>query len=386
MRAAKWGKGMFIERRINPSTSVVELWECQWENDGESPAHKVYLKKIGVEQSFENPEANHHSESKVICWSYGRTLGNIAVFSESLIGSFPAAEGTDAQLPCDIVNAGKFRHGADRWWCRTHQTHWGIKADHAAYAASGVMQCANHDQYMNYVVDPFSINVSDNAEVGVWCSMPAAISTEIITSRPPKIHIHVRQTLTGKKLVDRDFNAVTMLYSQDSGLFASQEITHVNITPPAAFDFVYCLEREMAMDCVNCATCGYPHLDLGDFARAPHRKHFCGNCGRDSTWSKTPIVSTPLQPLHDKYAHTLAYEVPDRELNLDSYPGCTYTVWASTPAILWTAHRAQEFGIHVHVHEGRKRIVDDTFGRVMLNGQWLERADLVELMMERTVL
>lgn len=246
------------------------------------------------------------------------------------------------------------------------------------------MHCAKHDQHMNYVVDPFSVNVSDNAEVGVWRSIPAAISTEIITSRPPKIHVHVRQTLTSKKLVDRDFNAVTMLYSQDSGLFASQEITHVNITPPA--DFVYCLERNMTMDCVNCSTCGYPHLDLGDFARAPHRKHFCGNCGRDSTWRKTPIVSTPLQPLHDKYAHTLAYEIPDREFNLDSYPGCTYTVWASTPAILWTAHRAQKFGIHVHLHDGRKRIVDDTFGRVMLNGRWLERTELVEIMMERSAL
>lgn len=39
---------MFIERRINPSTSVIELWECQWKNDGASPAHKVYLKKLAL--------------------------------------------------------------------------------------------------------------------------------------------------------------------------------------------------------------------------------------------------------------------------------------------------------------------------------------------------
>ena len=120
------------------------------------------------------------------------------------------------------------------------------------------------------------------------------------------------------------------------------------------------------MSCINCSHCGYPHLDLGDFARTPHRKHFCGNCGRDSTWSSGPIVSTPLKPLHDKYARTLKYETPDRQLNLDEFEGCSYTVWASTPAVLWTAARPQEVGIHVHVHDGPKRIVDDTFGQVML--------------------
>jgi hypothetical protein len=127
-------------------------------------------------------------------------------------------------------------------------------------------------------------------------------------------------------------------------------------------------------------------LDLAEFARVPHRKHFCGNCGRDSTWSKEAIASTPLKPLHDKYVNTLTYITPDAELDLDDYPGCTYTIWASTPAILWTAKRPQEFGIHVHVHHGGKRVVDDTFGKVKLNGRYLAREELVEYMVRRTII
>ena len=37
-------------------------------------------------------------------------------------------------------------------------------------------------------------------------------------------------------------------------------------------------------------------------------------------------------------------------------------MWASTPAVLWTAERPQERGIHVHVYEDGQYVVDDTFG------------------------
>lgn len=377
---------MFIERRINPSSGVVELWRCQWENRAGHAAKKVYLSKICDEQSV-NPEAEGGlSEEAAICWAYGRTLGNIAVFSPDLLGHFPGKTGDDAILPCDFVHAGKFRHGADRLWCRTHQTHWGTKADLESYDNVGEMRCANYLQRMNYVVSPLTINVNEHAEVGIWCSMPAALSTAEIKPRPPKIHVHVREVANDKKKVDRDFDAISILYSSNLGMFDNQEITRVNVTPPSAFDFVCSIEAHREMSCINCSTCGYPHLDLGDFAKTPHRKHFCGNCGRDSTWSQKPIVSTPLKPLHDAFAKNLKYETPSRELNLDSYQGCSYTVWASTPAIVWTAERPQEFGIHVHVHSGNTRVVDDTFGKVILNGKPLERSKLIEAMIARSII
>lgn len=376
---------MFVERRVNPTSGTVELWKCEWENQPGASPRKVYVEKIGDEQP---PRVSDGAltEASAICWAYGRTLGNIAVHSEALLGSFPEKSGTDAQLPCDFVNAGKFRHGADRWWCRTHQSHWGTKGDHESFATLGVMVCANHAQGMSYVVSPLTLNLNDHAEVGVWCSMPAAISTETIPARPPRIHVHVRPEENGKKTIDRDYSALAILYSDSLALFRATDITRVNITPPAAFEFVRALELGQEMSCINCSHCGYPHLDLGDFARKPHRKHFCGNCGRDSTWSTKEIISTPLKPLHDEFAKTLKYETPDREINLDEHEGCTYTIWASTPAVIWTARRPQEFGIHVHVHEGKKRVVDDTFGRVILNGKELERKSLIQSMIDRTII
>lgn len=377
---------MFIERRVNPSTGVVELWKCQWENVSGGSPRKVHLEKICDEQPPSVTESTDTSETSAICWAYGRTLGNIAVQSPALIGRFPDESGDDAQLPCDIVNAGKFRNGADRWWCRTHQSHWGTKGDQESFANLDVMVCANHTQRMCYVVSPKTINVNDYAEVGIWCSMPAALSTATNDPRKPKIHVHVRPDVGGMKTIDSDFAALSVFYSDSMGLFGSSEITRVNITPPAAFEFVRALELGNDMSCINCSYCGFPHLDLGDFARKPHRKHFCGNCGRDSTWSTKEIISTPLKPLHDEFAQNYKYEKPSREISLDKYEGCSYTVWASTSAIIWTPSRPQEFGIHVHIHDGKSRIVDETFGTVIHKGKALERQALIKAMIDRTII
>ncbi len=371
---------------MSPTGRAIELWTCEWENVVGEPARKVYLAKIGDEQPLVADAGALMNEAAAICWSYGRTLGNIAVFNQSMLGSFPASAGNDAILPCDFVNAGKFRHGANRWWCRTHQSHWGTKADLESYARSSVMTCAEHTQPMNYVVSPFVIDIEKFAEVGIWCSMPAAISTWPILPRPPRIHVHVRAVAGGAKTVDRDFPAIALDYRSNLGMFDAIEITRVNITPPAAFEFVCGLESAREMNCINCSSCGYPHLDLGDFATKPHRKHFCANCGRDSTWSKVEIVSTPLKPLHDAFMNAAGFDVPRRSINLDAYPGSGYALWASTPAILWTASRPQELGIHVHVHDGGPRIIDDTYGEVILGGKRLVREDLLAMMKERTVI
>lgn len=378
---------MFIERRVNPTSGQVELWRCQWENVEGQRARKIFLGKICDEQDLSIDADGAYSETAAICWATGRTLGNIAVTSPAILGHFPGKRGTDATLPCDFAEAGKFRHGATRLWCRTHQTHWGTKADLESFGNAGVMRCANHAQLMCYEVSPKTINVHDHDEVGIWCSMPAALSTFPIVARPPRIHVHVREKATDRKTIDADFGAISTRYNPELALFASTEITQVNITPPSAFDFVCAIESGQEMSCINCSTCGYPHLDLGDFARKPHRKHFCGNCGRDSTWSRDPIVSTPLKPLHDRFAKTLCYAVPNRSLNLDDgdYKTCHFTIWASTPAIVWTAGRPQEFGIHVHVHDGKCRIIDDTFGEVILNGAALERSQLIDAMIGNTV-
>jgi hypothetical protein len=377
---------MFVERKLNASTGAIELWWCDWEQQSGQPTKKIFVEKIGDEQPIRPDNNGDMTQEPAICWSYGRTLGNIAVFSPSILGRFDGKIGSNAVLPCDFVDAGKFRHGALRWWCRTHQSHWGIKADYESYERSRVMTCANHEQEMNYVVGPFKVPLNKEPEVGVWCSMPAAISTRPVPHRAPNIHVHVRPRPGEHKTVDRDFNAIAIEYGNELGLFGNAEITQVNITPPAAYEFVRALELDQEMSCINCSHCGFPHLYLGSFAEKPHRKHFCANCGRDSTWSSTPIVSTPLKPLHDQFAKNLGFENPSRTINLDEHQGSDFTLWASTPAVLWTAARPQEKGIHVHLHENGKRIVDDTFAEVILDGKVLVREELLQMMVSRTII
>lgn len=371
---------MFIERRMNGNQ--IELWEAEWTYPQNSPAHKTFIRMIGVEQPL---KPAGHANAEAICWAYGRTLGNIAVFNQQVIGSFPTREGTNAQISCDIVEAGKFRNGVDRWWCRTHQTHWGKKADLEAARRAGFIVCANHRQPMSYVRDPYQLVLENHLEVGVWCSLPAAYSNIWqITPRAPKIHVHVRNTVSGYKEVDKDFAAISIHYNPARDLFENSTITKVNVTPTAAYEFLKGMIKNYDMDCIGCSYCGYPHLDLGSFAEMPHRKHFCGNCGRDSTWSKRAIVSTPLKPLHDQFSAANTYVEPDREINLDDYKNHNFVLWSSTPAIIWTASRPQEVGIHVHMMDGEKRVVDDTFRRVILNGRLIDRNLLLQQMMGRT--
>lgn len=375
---------MFYSRKVNPETGQVEVWECDWSDPGTGMAKKEFIRKHCDEGQLEVvPEK--YSAASAICWAPGRTIGNIAVNSEEVFGSFASKAGENAILPCHIVPCGKFRNGADRWYCKTHQIHWGVKADIAAVQPSGEVTCSNHLMAMSYVVDPLVVDFNDFEEIGVWCSLPPAMSSNPIQQRAPKIHVHKRFAGAEKKILDRDFDAIVCSYNQDLGLFASGEITQIQITPPAAFEFVKSIEEGRLMSCVTCKKCGYPHLDLGSFASTPHAKHFCGNCGNDSVWSDGKIVSTPLKPLHDQFNNSNNYIVPQKDLNLDNYAGLDFDIWSSTPAVLWTANRPQEKGIHVHIYEGGRRIVDDTYGRVAHNGKELDRNELWQRMAANTI-
>lgn len=375
---------MEIERLIDANQRV-QMWAYEWDL-AQAPAKKINRRFIGFEQPVRNAQQQAAVLKEAICWSYGRTLGNITVSNEELLGRFPSSEGDDARLDCDIVAAGKMRNGKDRWWCRTHQKHWGTLADIADAAQNTVMRCSNHDQPMSYIVNPPHINIEDYAEVGIWCSMPPALThTGELVRRRPKIHVHVREKAGQEKVIDQDFKALSLHYNASDNLFGSTEITKVHLTPPSALEFVLALEANKPMGCINCRDCGYPHLDLGDFARMAHSKHLCGNCGRDNTWSSVPIASTPLKPLHDQFSRANQYDEVTRSINLDNYSGLPFQVWASTPAVLWTAHRPQERGIHVHVYKDGNYLVDDTFGTVIYKGQVLQRSKLLEHMTENTI-
>ena len=371
--------------RIVAVDGRIQLWSYEWDMT-HAPARKVDRRMLGYEQPVQSAQEQAAVVREAICWSYGRTLGNITVSNEEMLGRFPGLEGDDANLACDIVAAGKMRNGRPRWWCRTHQHHWGKNADIADSAANGAMRCANHSQPMSYIVNPQHITIEQHAEVGIWCSMPSALTHQgAVAPRRPKIHVHVREKPGQNKVIDQDFKALSLHYNSADNLFGSSEITKVHLTPPSALEFVLALESGKTMGCINCHDCGYPHLDLGDFARKEHSKHLCGNCGRDSTWSREPMASTPLKPLHDQFSRANQYDDVVTQINLDDYPGLPFQIWASTPAVLWTAKRPQERGIHVHVYENGEYLVDDTFGTVIYKGAPLNRKTLLASMVASTI-
>ena len=370
--------------RVPGAGGQIELWAYEWDVTRRPPV-KINRTWIGVEQP-PPPASPAYQSGAAVTWSYGRTLGDIATSNPDTIRAFPAAAGQNVTIDCEIVSAGKYRNGKLRYWCRTHQKHWGVNADVTDAARNGAMRCAQQSQPMWYVVNPMSVALDQHAEVGVWCSMPAALTSRgVVQRRYPKIHVHVRDQVDGPKVIDQDFEALTLSFDPVPGLFGTTLIDRVHVTPPAAKEFVLSLEAGKNVGCFNCYDCGSPHLDLGGFSNSPHKKHLCGNCGRDNTWTTEPSVSNPLKPLHDHFSGAWQYLDVDRVLDIDrDHPRAEFALWASTPAVVWTASRPQERGIHVHLVENGQRIIDDTFGTVIYRGRALDRGQLLAIMLENT--
>jgi hypothetical protein len=375
----------FIRRQTSANGKVkLALVEESYDSEIKRGKTKV-IAQLGEEQPL---RPNNYTEETVIVWAKDRTMGNVCVFSDRILGNFPAgAAGCDAILPCDIVEAGKFRHGAKRWWCRTHHVYWGTKADLQALLDAedrNKLRCSNAYQPMCYVKNPFVLDVEQYlGGVGVWASLPPAIDTLNPTEKDiVGIHLHVRKELDGKKNIDSTYPSLLVL--DKAGLFPDLALRpRIALTPPAALAYIDAIVYERELGCLLCNRCHAPHLDLGDFGINPHRKHFCSNCGHDGNWSKQPIVSNPLKQLHDVFLNCAEKIEVEKEIDLSNQPYDAVKIWASTPAIIWTLNRPQEEGIHLHVYKDGKKIMDDTYGRVKYEGNWLDRNDLLQRMLTK---
>jgi len=220
-----------------------------------------------------------------ICWPRSGTVGAITPDSALLQGDFGALHGDDAIVACALVPAGKYRNGAARAWCRTHQCYWGVKADLADLAHTGCRRCALHAAPMAYALDPPTLFIPSHASVIIGCADPDRLQVNVLASPVAALAIDLG----------------------GAGVFASDVIVRVYITQPAVQAYLLAKTGGERLGCVDCARCGHPHLDLGDFARHTHRRHYCGNCGSDSTHSKEAIISSPLHALCAHYGNRLSF-------------------------------------------------------------------------------
>lgn len=227
-----------------------------------------------------------------ICWPHAATVGHIAVASGRIAGYFPAERGDDAIVGCVLVAAGKYRNGTARQWCRTHQAYWGVKADLAALAESGEQRCARHREKMGYALHPPVIDLAACASVTIAGAPDGTIEFATLPAGA---------TASATAPATARCAAVALRTSAMDALFPGTGIVQVNITPPALLAYSAARAGGQALGCVCCARCGHPHLDLGSFAQTPHRRHYCGNCGTDSTHSPAPLISSPVHALRIKF-------------------------------------------------------------------------------------
>jgi hypothetical protein len=273
---------------------------------------------------------------------------------------------------CSIEQVGKQRNGKPRFWCSTHQApatgRYGVRLS--------VCEAAYRDtEYTDVLrLDPEQYP----GGIALWGAVAPVYDT---TGGEPEagIHVHARPNSGGRKAIDKTFEAVELQYSSD--LFNSGKAV---ITRETAVNYYISQFLGRKIKHLYCIHCGELHLDAGFFAVKPHRRHLCHGCGKYFRDSERG-VSNPIWLMRERIdasqtRHSLVR--PDRTLDIRQadYPG-GIQVWASNPALVWTADRPEEEGLHVHAFDAQGRyVIDDTFGEVRVNGELLNEEHIAHFM------
>jgi transposase-like protein len=265
-------------------------------------------------------------------------------------------------MNCNIVPVGRRRDGGTRYWCVAHH------ANATAKYGKPATKCVAADD--TQVGPEESLDLDLSAYLGgiaLWGSVPAVYDTTE-KSADRGIHVHARAIKGGEKVIDRTYRKLRIPLTKDlisDGWAEVDEIDAINFMVSSVFGFETIT--------VNCPHCGFAHLDRDWFAVHPHRRHQCHGCGKQFSDS-TVGIGNPLATLREMLRLPKAKLKPARKKALikqTDFPG-GLQIWGSNPAIMWTADRDEEDGIHVHafanVHEELPSGLDDTFAEVVIDG------------------
>lgn len=311
--------------------------------------------------------------------------------------------GRGLKAPCLLQQSSKFRNGAGRWWCPVHQGPYGKLAHLEEMRRTGVRSCEHATSPIDCVraedvptfclVAPDEVGTSpDNyCELAIWLSLPPAIDTAAADSPIlPSIRVRACKESGGKAAVEASFPAVTV--RDLTGRLSKLAQEGITVTPPTALEYFYYAENKCRISRaispgtvaqtrpdvelvaeVRCKHCESLHEDIGDyFGGTLHKKHLCGMCGRDIFGQ--PNIGNPLLGFRGSEDNR---EVAGSSLRLES-KGLRIRVWPSMPAIFWSANVPDAWGIRVLAHDGTgNSVADGTFGVVYLDGEKLDRTELV---------
>jgi NAD-dependent SIR2 family protein deacetylase len=218
--------------------------------------------------------------------------------------------------------------------------------------------------------------------IAIWGAVPPAFnSSRRAVDRG--VHVHARETPNGTKVIDQSYPAVTFNIGGD--LFNPRRAV---ITAPTAISYlastVACLEPKH----LYCVHCGEVHLDADYYAVHPHKRHLCHACGRNFQDSARG-VSNPIVVVQKLFKPRTPPIRPGRcfDIRQREFLG-GIQLWGSNPALIWTADKAEEEGIHVHAypeHDTDEGMEDNTFDDVRIDGVHLDEVQLRYLMVQNSL-
>jgi hypothetical protein len=279
---------------------------------------------------------------------------------------------------CEIEAVGKQRNGKPRYWCRTHQSSSTGKYGRRLERCEGAYKSATEHEATE--LDPAGYP----GGLALWGAVRPVYDTSGLPAEEG-VHVHARREVDGFKEIDGTFQAVALRVTRN--LLEAPRALITLETAVAAYVSRF-LDRPIKS--LFCTYCGDPHLDSEWFAVKQHKRHLCHNCGLVFL-ANEKCVSNPLERLRhmfgDREEGRLFEDATERlELRQRDFPGGVQ-VWSSNPALLWTAPKPEKTGIHVHVYapDHERRIYDDTYGEVIIDGVPLDKTHLSYFMAQRAL-
>lgn len=275
----------------------------------------------------------------------------------------------EPQSVCDIRPAGKRRDGKARFWCHAHQASstgkYGIKLERC----EGSYRSLASRNVMSLIPSEYA------GGVALWGAVNAAYDSTSLTEKKG-IHVHARHSDERDKSIDDTFDAVEL--EIQANLFETKTAYVTRETAVSTY-IARCIGNPLVS--LFCTYCGEPHLDSEWFAVKPHKRHLCHACG-EVFLANQKGISNPLERLRLVFddsdgKRSIVRSVKVLDAKQSDYPG-GIQMWASNPALLWTAPRPEEEGIHLHGYARDKctRIDDDTFASVTLDGIHVDEEQL----------
>ncbi len=278
---------------------------------------------------------------------------------------------------CRIVGVGKRRDGRPRYWCLVHH------ANATAKYGKPAVQCRSAQIREIHPTEALTLDPSlYRGGVAIWGAVPPVYDT----TRGPKehgIHVHARQSERGPKIIDGTFRSVRLIGStaeHQKREFSISELDAIYYMASSLFGF--------QVKQIQCPLCGFDHVDKDWFSVHAHRRHLCAGCGREFR-DKEVAIGNPIAKIYEAFGRQPHSVVPaSRELDLEQrkYPG-GIQIWGSNSAILRTASKNEESGIHIHAFENDTKppTIDETFRRVRIDGITLDPM-LIRTLMAQTAL